>query len=175
MMKKLLCFLMLLWPLFAMAQTRWSDQTARCFIDRYSNPQDIHWLYGKNSFSWQAGYVMFALEHLWEQTNRPDYFDYIRKFVDQHVDEEGNVASFTGKDPNTGMWCQVVDRAYAGIVKKAMMNADGFINLLDCSSIGIKHSYEEYITQPREISTFAAYGSFIIGTGIVEQLRSENE
>ena len=62
MMKKLLCFLMLLWPLFAMAQTRWSDQTARCFIDRYSNPQDIHWLYGKNSFSWQAGYVMFALE-----------------------------------------------------------------------------------------------------------------
>lgn len=79
------------------------------------------------------------------------------------------------QDPNTGMWCQVVDRAYAGIVKKAVMNADGFINLLDCSSIGIKHSYEEYITQPREISTFAAYGSFIIGTGIVEQLRSENE
>ena len=372
MMKKLVCILVLVWPLFAMSQTRWSDQTARCFMDRYSNPQDIHWLYGKNSFSWQAGYVMFALEHLWKQKNSLEYFDYIKKFVDQHVDDEGNVASFTGKDldnfvsgyallfmyeqtgerkyakavekirrgfdayprlenglfchswkipqawvdgvfmgqifmaryaktmnhpedfaevirqitvcvescdnghgllhhawdkkgkssnvwsegmgwvavlladvfeylpmdyqgadkvmdalrrmcsglkacqdPNTGMWCQVVDcplepgnwnetsgtgmfiyllqkaiqkeyiskeeyqpvvdRAYAGIVKKAVINADGFINLLDCSSIGIKHSYEEYITQPREISTFAAYGSFMLGTGIVEQLRFGNE
>lgn len=50
-----------------------------------------------------------------------------------------------------------------------VVNADGFVNLLDCSSIGVKGSYEEYISQPREISTFAAYGSFIIGTGIVEE------
>jgi rhamnogalacturonyl hydrolase YesR len=55
----------------------------------------------------------------------------------------------------------VVDRAYAGIIRKAVVNADGFINLLDCSSIGLMRSYEEYISQPREISTFAAYGSFI--------------
>ena len=34
------------------------------------------------------------------------------------------------------------------------------------------HSYEEYISQPREISTFAAYGSFILGTGIVELVQS---
>ena len=62
----------------------------------------------------------------------------------------------------------VVDRAYQGILKKAAVNADGFINLLDCSSIGVKRDYNEYISQPREISTFAAYASFILGTGIVE-------
>lgn len=66
----------------------------------------------------------------------------------------------------------VVDRAYEGICKKAVANADGFINLLDCSSIGVKGNYEEYISQPREISTFAAYGSFILGTSIVEQTRA---
>ena len=56
---------------------------------------------------------------------------------------------------------------------KAVVNAVGFVNLLSCSSIGVKRSYEEYISQPREINTFAAYGSFILGTGIVEQSRPE--
>ena len=62
----------------------------------------------------------------------------------------------------------VADRAYAGLVQKAVVNSDGFVNLLDCSSIGVKRSYEEYISQPREISTFAAYGSFLLGTGLWE-------
>ena len=62
----------------------------------------------------------------------------------------------------------VVDKAYQGIIKKAVRNEDGAYNLLDCSSIGVKHSYEEYISCSREISTYAAFGSFILGTGIVE-------
>ena len=62
----------------------------------------------------------------------------------------------------------VADRAYGGLVTKAVVNSDGFVNLTDCSSIGVMHSYEEYIAQPREISTFAAYGSFILGTGVYE-------
>ncbi len=33
---------------------------------------------------------------------------------------------------------------------------------------GVIRSYEEYIAQPREISTFAEYGSFILGTGVYE-------
>ena len=66
----------------------------------------------------------------------------------------------------------IVDKAYEGILKKVVINSDGFINLTDCSSIGVMHSYEEYISQPREISTFAAYGSFILGTGVVELVQS---
>ena len=65
-------------------------------------------------------------------------------------------------------YADVVDRAYAGLLSKAVVNSDGFVNLTDCSSIGVMRSYEEYIAQPREISTFAAYGSFILGTGVYE-------
>ncbi|MCR4824347.1 MAG: glycoside hydrolase family 88 protein [Bacteroidales bacterium] len=354
------------------AQTRrqnWSETTGRQFIHRYADPDEIRWGTQDNSFTWQAGYVMFAMEHLWRWTGDEVYLDYIRKYVDQNVDEAGRLRQFTpealdnflpgyaclllyeqtgepryaiaaetirrgfdlyprfdngmfwhsvrirqvwvdgvfmgqiflaryartmghpedyaevvrqmqgvmalcGKDdghfvhgwdesrgaypevwsegmgwlavlwadifdylpadqpgrdallvqlrrmcaglkasqnPQSGMWCQVVDkpqapgnwdetsgtgmflylirrsiergvlpeaeyrpvaeRAYAGLVRKAVVNTDGFVNLLDCSSIGIKKSYEEYIAQPREISTFAAYGSFLLGTGIMELSR----
>lgn len=366
-MKRYFCLCLLsLVCLMGVAQNNFAKRTGWGFLDRYPNPHDIHWLYTDNHFSWQSGYVMFAMEKLWRQTGNQAYFNYIKKFVDLYVDEEGNVPAFTARDldnfipgyaillmyeqtgeqkyakaaetirrgfdnyprldngmfyhgrntpqawvdgvfmgqmfmaryaktmnhpedfaevvrqitgivklcddgngllyhawdkngkssniwsegmgwtavlfadvfdflpkgysgyeevmkalqrmckglkdcqdPKTGMWCQVVDkplepgnwnetsgtgmfiyllqksilkgfiskeeyqpvvdRAYQGIIKKAVVNADGFINLLDCSSIGVKGSYEEYISQPREISTFAAYGSFIIGAGIVEQ------
>ena len=344
----------------------WSEATAKQFIHRHTDPDVISWGTQSNSFTWQAGYLMFALEHLWRWTGDPAYFDYIRRYVDRNVDAEGNVRQFrpdaldnfipgyaclllyeqTGnpryakavetirrgfddyprlsngmfqhavripqawvdgvfmgqmflaryaktmghpedfsevvrqmrgitelcgkqdghflhawdetrgaypevwsegmgwlavlwadifdflpenqpgraelmdrlrlmcaglkqsQDPATGMWCQVVDkprapgnwnetsgtgmflylirsavkkgfipadeyeevtrRAYAGLLSKAVVNSDGFVNLLDCSSIGVMRSYEEYIRQPREISTFAAYGSFLLGTGVME-------
>lgn len=37
---------------------------------------------------------MFALEHVWRNTGDRKYFDYIQKYVDQHVDEEGNIRQF---------------------------------------------------------------------------------
>jgi rhamnogalacturonyl hydrolase YesR len=112
------------------------------------------------------------------------------------------------QDPNTGMWCQVVDKcgepgnwnetsgtgmfiyllkksiekgyidgneykpvvqkAYSGMVKKARLNQDGFIDLLDCSSIGIVNNYQEYINSPKEVSPYGAFASFIISTNIME-------
>ena len=365
----LLCTLLLLSGSMLSAQPRprvWSETTARQFIHRYADPDEIRWGEQNNSFTWQAGYLMFAMEHLWRWSGDPACLAYIRKYVDQNVDEQGHVRQFrpdaldnfipgyaclllyelTGEqryaraaetirrgfdeyprfdngmfwhsarirqtwvdgvfmgqiflarydktmghpedfaevvrqmqgitdlcgkpdghfvhawdetrhaypevwsegmgwlavlwaevfdylpadqpgreallerlrlmcsglkasqDPRTGMWCQVVDkplapgnwnetsgtgmflfliqsaiqrgfipaeeyaevvdRAYAGLVTKAVVNTDGFVNLIDCSSIGVKRSYEEYIAQPREISTFAAYGSFLLGTGIYE-------
>ena len=353
-------------PLSAQPRQRpWSETTARQFIHRYADPDEIRWGTQDNSFTWQAGYLMNALEHLWRWTGDEAYLNYIRKYVDQNVDAEGRLRQFrpdaldnfipgcaclllyelTGEqryaraaetirrgfddyprfdngmfwhsarirqvwvdgvymgqiflaryaktmghpedfaevvrqmhgitalcakpdghfvhawdekgcspevwsegmgwlavlwadvfdylpedlpereelisqlrrmcgglkasqDPRTGMWCQVVDkpleagnwnetsgtgmflyliqrsidrgfisseeyqdvadRACAGLVQKAVVNSDGFVNLLDCSSIGVKRSYEEYISQPREVSTFAAYGSFLLGTGLWE-------
>lgn len=366
-LKKSLCLLLLILLSFpVLAQCNFAERTGWGFVDRYPNPHDIHWMYTDNHFSWQSGYIMFAMEKLWRQTGNQAYFNYIKKFVDQNVDDEGNVPAFTARDldnfipgyailfmyeqtgeqkyakaaetirrgfddyprldngmfyhgrntpqtwvdgvfmgqifmaryaktmnhpedfaevvrqmtgivrlcddgngllyhawdkngkssniwsegmgwtailfadvfdflpkdypgcddlmlalqrmcrslkdcqdQRTGMWCQVVDKptapgnwnetsgtgmftyllqkailkgyipkdefqsvvdaAYRGLISKAVINADGFVNLLDCSSIGVKGSYEEYISQPREISTFAAYGSFIIGAGIVEE------
>ena len=50
-------------------------------------------------------------------------------------------------------------------------NANGFIDLLDCSSIGIQNSTEDYFNSPREVSPFGAFGSFIISTSAVELMK----
>ncbi len=353
----------------------YSEEVARSFIISHPDPDVIRWGSQDNHFTWQAGYIMLAMEKLWRMTNDSTYLNYIRRYVDQNVDAEGGVHNFnphaldnfmpgyacllmfeltgerryaraaetirrgfddyprtaygmfyhsrsipqvwvdgvfmgqiflaryaktlghpedfaevmrqiqglvslcgrddglfyhgwaeqgkaewakevdhhspevwseglgwgavlladvfdylpedlsgreqlmenlqrlcqglkTCQDPQTGLWCQVVDkptaagnwnetsgtgmfiyllqtainkgyvtaaeyqsvvdRAYKGIIRKAIRNNDGGYNLIDCSSIGIKGSYQAYISQPREISTYTAFGSFIIGTGIVE-------
>ncbi len=356
----------------------WSVKTAQSFIKRYPNPDSICWKPDSNHFSWQAGYIMFAMEKMWNITGDSCYFNYIKKYVDQQVDENGLVKDFVNDqldnflpgyailfmseqthsdkykkaamhirdgfknysrtsdglfwhgtwaknqawvdgvfmgqiflaryaktigdsnycfdeivqqmtliashcqkknglllhgwdeskkarwadkntglssevwseglgwyavlsidildylpknhpgyatimdahlklcrglknsiDKKTGMWCQVVDKpdlkdnwnetsgtgmfvytlkksikmnyinpleynpivekAYSSLILKAKYK-NGFIDLYDCSSIGIKQNYKEYITQPKEISPFAAFGSFIIGTGIMESV-----
>lgn len=383
-MKKNIVFVLLIIGLFMNSsqtfsqdsQKKWSIETAKSFIKQYSDPKVIHWKTDTNSFSWQAGYIMFAMEKLWQTTNDSIYFNYIKKYVDQHVDSLGNVSSFVdnaldnflpgyavlfmyehtkaekykvaatkihesfntyprnsdglfwhadwaknqawvdgvfmgqifnarygsligdtenayfevvkqmilmyercgkenglilhgwdeskeaswadsinglspevwseglgwyavliadvfdylpkdylgydrlmsinkklceglkNKQDSTGMWCQVVDKnnepgnwnetsgtgmfiyllqksvnkayinadeyqpiidaAYQAIIKKAELNKKGYIDLIDCSSIGILNSYDAYISSPKEISPFAAFGSFIIATNISE-------
>jgi rhamnogalacturonyl hydrolase YesR len=355
----------------------WSVQTAQSFIKRFPDADSIHWKGQSNHFSWQAGYIMFAMEKMWKSTRDSAYFKYIQRYVDHQVDENGNIPDFksdaldnfipgycilfmyeqthlekyriaaqkirhgfdqyprtsdglfwhgvwaknqawvdgvfmgqiflaryamvigekeyafdevvrqmtliaqhcqkenglllhgwdeskkagwadktTGlasevwseglgwyavliadvfdylpknhpgyekimaihqrlceglkntRDPKTGMWCQVVDKcgepgnwnetsgtgmfiyllktsinkgyiseaefgpvaekAYSSLVTKAITNVKGFVDLIECSSIGIQKDYNAYISKPREVSTFAAFGSFILGTGVME-------
>ena len=357
--------------------SKYSVAVAQSFIKRFPNPDTMYCCENTNHFSWQAGYVMFAMEKIWRATGDPLYYNYIKRYVDQQVDEKGNIPDFksnaldnflpgyailfmyeqthlekykiaamkirtdfdgyprnknglfwhgtwatnqvwvdglfmgqiflarygetigdkeyafnevvkqittvagvcqkenglllhgwdeskkaswanktTGlapevwseglgwyavlladifdylpkdhqgyasvlairqklcegiknaQDPKTGMWCQVVDqpngpgnwnetsgtgmyiyllkksiakgflsadeyspiikRAYAAMVKKAKVNDQGFIDLYDCSSIGIKNNYQDYIHSPKEISPFGAFGSFIISTTSIE-------
>lgn len=356
----------------------YADRVGKSFISRWENPDDIHWKGQSNHFTWQAGYIMFAMEKMWLMTGDSTYFKYVKRYVDQQVDADGNVPDFrpnaldnfcpgyailfmyeqTGEeryrkaaqtirkgfddyprtdyglfwhsysfrgqawvdgvymgqiflarygksigdseyaysevvnqitkiaekcqkengmllhawdetrkarwadkqtglspevwsegmgwyavlmadifdyipdtvegydimlestrkmcvglkqtqDPITGMWCQVVDKcaaegnwnessgtgmfmyllqrsidrglisrneyqsvvdkAYRGIIAKLETNLDGFIDIKDCSSIGVKSSYEEYITQEKEVSPFTAFGSFMLGVGIAER------
>lgn len=354
-----------------------SKAMADCFIDRFPDPDMIHSYKSANTISWQPGYVMFALEHVWRNTGDIRYYNYIKRYIDQHVDEEGNIRQFTPdaldhfipgyaclliyeqtgeakyakaaekfrealrtyprteegmfihgvrmpqvwidgvymgqmfllryaktmghpedyaevvkqikgvvklcgredgllvhawapkgtgrwpgdgaspevwseglgwiavlladwsdwmpadtpgydeileitknlckglkgcQDSRTGLWSQVVDKPYAegnwnetsgsgmftyllqraidkgfipaeeyqsvidkaydGLLSKCIRNTDGYYNLIDCSSIGIKRNYQEYISQPREISTFCSFASFMLGTGAVEWRRA---
>ncbi|MDA3890839.1 MAG: glycoside hydrolase family 88 protein [Salinivirgaceae bacterium] len=378
----LIAFLFLSFLLFhnAFSQSesiKWSDSVAQSFIKRFPDPDTMYCCGGTNHFSWQAGYVMFAMEKIWKSTGDSTYFNYIKRYVDQQVDAQGNVPPFkddaldnflpgyailfmyeqtqeekykiaaktirdgfndyprnsndlfwhgewsthqswidgvfmgqiflarygsiigdskyafdevvkqmtlivdkcgqddglimhgwdeskkaswadktTGlapavwseglgwyavliadvfdylpkdhqgypklkeihkhlcegikanQDPETGMWCQVVDKcgdpgnwnetsgscmftyllqnsidkgyiseadygpvvkkAYKGFVKKAVYNEEGFIDLLDCSSIGIVDNYDAYLNSPKEVSPFGAFGSFIIATNVIE-------
>jgi rhamnogalacturonyl hydrolase YesR len=376
-------FLLVLFSGFQMlnAQTdnfKWSVKTADSFIDKYPNPDSIHWFKNPNHFDWQAGYMMFTMEKMWKATGNLKYFNYLKRYVDQQVDENGNVPDFkpdaldhfipgyailfmyeqtrsekykkaatqiyqalksyprnpdggfwhstggaknqmwvdgiymgqifmaryantiskdisdfnevtnqmklgivncmktnglllhgydasksaawadkaTGQssevwseglgwyavliadvfdylpknhfdykllmgylqklcmglkscqDTTTGMWCQVVDKpytennwnetsgtgmflyllktsiekgyisreefepvvekAYKGIITKARVNSEKHVDIIDLSSIGIKKSYNEYVSQPKEVNTFAGISSFILGTGCVE-------
>ena len=356
---------------------KWSVLTAQSFIRKFPDPDALYCCGNTNHFSWQAGYLMFAMEKLWRATGDTLYYNYIKRYVDQQIDEQGNIPDFksdaldnflpgyailfmyeqthlekyktaagiiraafdsyprnsnglfwhgswaknqtwvdglfmgqiflarygkvvgdseyafnevvrqittvaevcqkknglllhgwdeskkaswadktTGlasevwseglgwyavlladvfdylpekhpgyskvfaihqklckglievQDTKTGMWCQVVDKcneagnwnetsgtgmfiyllqtainkgyissseyqpvvdkAYNSVIKKAVYNKQGFIDLIDCSSIGIQVDYKAYISQPKETSTYASFGSFILGTSIVE-------
>jgi len=63
----------------------------------------------------------------------------------------------------------VVNHAYSAIIKKARINPGGRVDIMDCSSIGIMKDYDEYVSQPKEINTFAGIASFILGTMNTEE------
>jgi len=357
---------------------KWSVTTANSFIEKFPDPDSIKWNSKSSHFDWQAGYAMFMFEKMWKKTGDIRYFNYIKRYVDQQVDEAGNIPDFkptaldhfcpgyailfmyeqthqekykiaatkifeafktyprnqdgsfwhstgaknqmwvdgvymgqifmarygkvigesttafgevtkqmklivehcqkpnglllhawdeskkaswadktTGlapevwseglgwyavliadvldylpknnpdyplilshlqklceglkncQDQQTGMWCQVVDKpevagnwnetsgtgmftylikkavnkgyiskavyepvvkkAYAGIITKANINAKGFVDIKDCSSIGVQNSYTVYINKPHELNTFAGVTSFILGTMSMEK------
>ena len=84
-------------PVTAISQnvpTKWSGLVAQSFIKRFPDADSICWRPKTNHFSWQAGYVMFAMEKMWKSTGDAVYFDYVKKYVDQQVDEQGNVFDF---------------------------------------------------------------------------------
>ena len=359
------------------SKTKYSVLVAQSFIKRFPDPDTMYCCGNTNHFSWQAGYVMFSMEKIWKLTGDSTYYNYIKRYVDQQVDEQGNIPDFkddaldnflpgyailfiyeqthlekykiaamkilagfdkyprnsnglfwhgvwatnqtwvdglfmgqiflarygkvigdseyafnevvkqittvasvcqkpngllwhgwdeskkaswadktTGlapevwseglgwyavlladvfdylpkdhpgyskvfdihqklckglkevRDKKTGMWCQVVDKpgvpgnwnetsgtgmyiyllnqsiekgfipakeyskvinkAYAGMIKKVKTNDQGFIDLLDCSSIGIQNSTQDYFNSPKEVSPFGAFGSFIIASSAIE-------
>ena len=92
----------------------------------------------------------------WNETSGTGMYLYLlKKSIDKgYIDAAG--------------YTPVVNKAYEGIIKKAKSNDEGFIDHYDCSSIGIQNSYQDYINSPKEISPFAAFGSFIIGTSSIE-------
>lgn len=72
----------------------WSTKTANSFIQKYPDPDSIHWFTNQNHFDWQAGYIMYTMEKLWRATGNMDYYNYIKRYVDQQVDEDGSIPDF---------------------------------------------------------------------------------
>ena len=72
----------------------WSTAAANAFIQRFPNPDEIHWVGQDNHFSWQAGYAMFTMEKLWRLTGDVRYLNYIKRYVDQQVNDAGTVPGF---------------------------------------------------------------------------------
>ena len=66
----------------AAAPKQYSEEVAKSFITSHPDPDVIRWGTQQNHFTWQAGYMMFAMEKLWRMTNDSTYLNYIRRYVD---------------------------------------------------------------------------------------------
>ena len=66
---------------------------ADSILTRFPNPDHIPY----RSWCYVQGYVLAGFEKLWTYTGDPRYFDYIQKFVDQHVTASGDLRDFTGE------------------------------------------------------------------------------
>ncbi len=149
---------------------------------------------------WYAVMIADVFDYLpADHPSRPALLDILRRMC---------AGLRTSQDARTGLWCQVVDRpdapgnwnetsgsgqflyliqkaindghipadeyaavarrAYEGLLTRTRVNGEGFIDLIDCSSIGPQESYEAYIAMPRETSPFAAFGSWLLGVGLYE-------
>jgi rhamnogalacturonyl hydrolase YesR len=69
----------------------WAVRMANSVLARHPNPDTI----ASSNFSWEVGYAMWTLEKVWRATQDPKYYDYIKKYVDQHVDANGNLSGFS--------------------------------------------------------------------------------
>jgi len=69
----------------------WAVRMANSVLARHPNPDTI----ASSNFSWEVGYAMWTLEKVWRATQDPKYYTYIKKYVDQHVDANGNLLGFS--------------------------------------------------------------------------------
>jgi rhamnogalacturonyl hydrolase YesR len=70
-----------------------SIAVADSILSKFPDPDNIlykHWCYVQ-------GYILAGFEKLWAYTGNPKYFDYIKRFVDQHVTADGDIRDFTGE------------------------------------------------------------------------------
>jgi len=66
---------------------------ADSILSRFPDPDAIPY----RRWCYVQGYVLSGLEQLAAYSSHPRYFNYIKKFVDQHVTADGNVCDFTGE------------------------------------------------------------------------------
>jgi rhamnogalacturonyl hydrolase YesR len=66
---------------------------ADSILARFPDPDDIPY----RVWCYVQGYVLCGFEKLWAYTNAQKYFDYVQRYVDQHVTADGNLRNFTGE------------------------------------------------------------------------------
>jgi rhamnogalacturonyl hydrolase YesR len=82
---------------------------ADSILQRFPDPDDIPYL----RWCYVQGYVLCGFEKLWTYTGNQKYFDYIKKFVDQHVSEDGrSIRNFTGESLDDMMAGTVIVAVY---------------------------------------------------------------
>jgi rhamnogalacturonyl hydrolase YesR len=70
----------------------WSVAYADSLMARYPDPDSIP----HRAWCYTQGYILRGFEMLADKTGEAKYFNYLKRFVDQHVDGQGNIRGFRG-------------------------------------------------------------------------------
>jgi len=77
---------------FAQMPKFWSVAYADSLMARYPDPDSIP----HRAWCYTQGYILRGFEMLADKTGEAKYFNYLKRFVDQHVDSKGNIRGFRG-------------------------------------------------------------------------------
>src|SRR5262249_51456017 len=81
---------------------------ANTILTRFPDPDTIPY----RVWCYVQGYWLCGFEMLWRCTGDRRYFEYIKKFVDQHVTDDGNIKGFTGESLDDIMAGTVIVAVY---------------------------------------------------------------
>lgn len=90
----------------------WAVATAQSTMSRWPDYTKAYW----NSWTYVNGYMACAFERLYKDTGDKAYLEYIKSYIDQFIDEEGNfraVRNFKGVTRNPS-YCDNLDGMMAG-------------------------------------------------------------
>ena len=85
-----------------------SIAVADSILSRFPDPDDIPY----RRWCYVQGYVLCGLEKLYQFTADPRYWDYVQRFVDQHVTADGSIRDFKGDSLDDMMAGTVIVAAY---------------------------------------------------------------
>ena len=86
----------------------WSVLLAETIMDKYPNPDSFPY----RSWTYSQGFMLWGMIRLWESTKDKKYFDYVIKYVDIHVKEDGSIPAFKGNSMDDMMTGAVIVWAY---------------------------------------------------------------
>ena len=81
-------------------QWPWSQRIAESFVLRHPGAVTYDSLSPSEKWNYEQGLMLEALHQMWLFTKDQRYFDFIRRNIDQYVDESGNIKTYKYDDFN---------------------------------------------------------------------------
>lgn len=72
---------------------QWSERMAKSIMARNPNPITIDFR-EEPKWEYTHGLVLTSIEEVWKETGNDDYLNYIDRYYDQMIDDEGNVLTY---------------------------------------------------------------------------------
>ena len=70
----------------------YSDTLAETIMRRYPDPDQ----YPYRSWCYAQGFMLWGFIRLYERTKKQEYYDYVLKYCEEHVQEDGEILGFSG-------------------------------------------------------------------------------